>query len=252
MDPLAATALVVGLAGGVHCVAMCGGIVAALNLGAREPQPVRFVGGGAFAVARPAGGAPAWTAQAAYSAGRITTYAAAGAVAGGVGGLGTLIDDVLPVQVMLLVAANALVILIGLHLAGLGSSVLALERAGAVLWRGLQRAGVRLAPARSQGGAFVTGLAWGGIPCGLVYSVLATALVSGSAARGAFVMAAFGLGTLPTLLAAGMLADRLRGLVRRPRVRAAAGLLVVATGLAGLARIPGLVDHVQKGLLCLT
>jgi sulfite exporter TauE/SafE len=153
---------------------------------------------------------------------------------------------------MLLVAANALVILMGLHLAGLGSSILALERAGGGLWRLLQRAGATLRPADGAGGAFATGLAWGWIPCGLVYSVLATALVSGSAGRGALVMAAFGLGTLPNLLAAGLVAGRMRDFVRRPRVRLAAGLAVAAVGTVGLARIPGLAERVREGLLCIS
>jgi sulfite exporter TauE/SafE len=248
MDALVTAAFVVGLAGGVHCVAMCGGIVAALNLRNRGPQPIR-IAGGAAALARTDLGVSAGT-QIAYSAGRITTYSVVGAIAGGIGGLGTLLSGVLPVQVMLLVAANALVILMGLHLAGLGSSILALERAGGGVWRLLQRAGATLRPAHGPGGAFAAGLAWGCIPCGMVYSVLATALVSGSAARGALVMAAFGLGTLPNVLAAGLLADRLRGLVRRPRVRLTAGLVVVAVGAYGLARIPSLADHVREGLLC--
>jgi sulfite exporter TauE/SafE len=250
MDTLATAALLVGLAGGVHCVAMCGGIVAALNFRDPGPQPIRFSGGGAALAGGTAGG-PLAT-QFAYSAGRIATYAAAGAVAGGVGGMGALISGVLPVQLMLLVAANALVILMGLHLAGLGSSILAVERAGGGLWRLVQRAGVRLRPAGGPGGAVATGLAWGLVPCGLVYSVLATALVSGSAARGALVMAAFGIGTLPNVLAAGLLAGRMRALVRRPRVRLAAGLLVAGVGLVGLVRIPGLAEHVRQGLLCIS
>jgi sulfite exporter TauE/SafE len=250
VDPLVTAALVVGLAGGVHCVAMCGGIVAALNFRSREAQPIHFAGNAA-AFARSDVGLGATT-QLAYSAGRIASYSAAGALAGGVGSLGTLMSGVLPVQVLLLVVANALVILMGLHLAGLGSSILVLERAGGALWRLLQKAGVSLRPANAPGGAFAAGLAWGCIPCGLVYSVLATALVSGSATRGAIVMAAFGLGTLPNVLAAGLLADRLRNFVRRPRVRLAAGLAVMAAGLFGLARIPGLVDRVREGLLCIS
>jgi sulfite exporter TauE/SafE len=250
MDPLATAALLVGLAGGVHCAAMCGGIVAALNFRVPAPQPVRFSGGAAAVTA----GSPAGSlgVQLAYSAGRISTYAIAGAVAGGLGGLGALVSGVLPLQLMMLVAANALVILMGLHLAGLGSSILVLERAGGGLWRALQRAGARLRPAEGAGGAFATGLAWGCVPCGLVYSVLATALVSGSAARGALVMAAFGLGTLPNLLAAGLVAGRLREFVRRPRIRLAAGLIVVLVGVVGLARIPGLAEHVRQGLLCIS
>lgn len=168
------------------------------------------------------------------------------------GGLGTLVSGLLPVQLMLLVVANALVILMGLHLAGLGSSILTLERAGGALWRALQRAGATLRPADRPSSAFATGLAWGCIPCGLVYSVLATALVSGSPARGALVMAAFGLGTLPNVLAAGLIAGRLRGFVRQPRVRWVAGCLVAAVGVVGLLRIPGLAEHVRQGLLCIS
>ncbi len=234
MPALVATAFVIGLAGGVHCVAMCGGIVAALGLGA--PQPL-----GSYARA----GLPR---QLAYSLGRVATYTCAGAAAGAVGGLGIDAGGVLPVQVLLLVIANALIILLGLHLAGFGSAVLAFERAGSVLWRGLQRAGARLSPASSGLRAVAVGLTWGFLPCGLVYSVLATALVSGSAARGALVMASFGLGTLPNLLAAGFAADGLSRLVRLPRARRVAGLAVVLLGFAGLARIPDLPRHLSHGM----
>jgi hypothetical protein len=238
MPGLIATAFVIGLAGGVHCAVMCGGIVAALNLRAPLPAPAqsrRTFGAG---LAR----------QLAYSLGRVASYSCAGALAGGAGGLGLLYGDLLPVRVVLLVVANVLIILLGLYLAGIGTAVLALERAGGVVWRTLTRLGARLAPADTGARAVTVGLAWGWIPCGLVYSVLATALVSGSAARGAVVMAAFGLGTLPNLLAAGLAAESLRRFTRAPRVRLVAGLAVVLLGLIGLARIPGLSDHLKHGL----
>ena len=230
---LAATAFLVGLAGGVHCAAMCGGIVAALNL--RQPRP----GGTGQGLARQIG----------YSLGRVASYSIAGAIAGAVGSVGFLYGDLLPARIVFLVLANALVILLGLYLAGLGNAVLALERAGSVVWRTLSRLGARLAPAETPGRAVAVGLAWGWIPCGLVYSVLATALVSGGALRGAAVMAAFGLGTLPNLLAAGLAAAKLKDWTRRPRVRLAAGLVVVAVGIIGLARIPGLSDQFRAGSL---
>lgn len=234
MPALVATAFLIGLAGGVHCVAMCGGIVAALGLGAPHTGAHS-----AFAsVPR----------QLAYSLGRVATYTCAGAVAGGVGGLGIDASGVLPVQVLLLVIANALIILLGLHLAGLGSAVLVFERAGNVVWRGARRLGARLAPASSKLQAVGVGLTWGLLPCGLVYSVLATALVSGSAARGAMVMTSFGLGTLPNLLAAGLAAESLRRFVRKPLARRIAGLAVVLLGLAGLARIPDLPAHLKHGM----
>ncbi len=236
---LAASAFVIGLAGGVHCMAMCGGLVTALNL--------RPVGSPLLATPAPRR-SELFLRQVFYSFGRVVTYACAGALAGAAGSLGLLYGRVLPVRMVLLVLANALVILLGLYLAGLGTSVLALERAGGALWRGLRRLGVKIAPARTLPGAFGMGVAWGWIPCGLVYGVLATALVAGSAARGAVVMAAFGLGTIPNLLAAGLAAQSLGSLVRRPRVRLAAGLAVILLGVIGLARVPGLPEHLKRGL----
>ena len=235
MPALIATAFLVGLAGGVHCVAMCGGIVAALGLGAPPaagPRPA-------------SAGVPR---QLAYSLGRVATYTLAGAVAGGLGSLGIRAGGALPVQLALLVVANALIILLGLYLAGLGNAVLALERAGSIVWRVVHGLGARLSPANTRLRAVAVGVAWGFLPCGLVYSVLATALVSGGAGRGALVMASFGFGTLPNLLAAGLAAESLRRFVRNPLARRIAGLAVVALGLLGLARIPGLTAHLSDGL----
>ena len=82
--------------------------------------------------------------------------------------------------------------------------------------------------------AFPLGLLWGWLPCGLVYSALVTALTSGSAARGAGLMLAFGAGTLPNLLLAGLLAARLNEYATKPVVRLTAGLVVLAFGLWGL------------------
>jgi len=239
MPELAATAFLIGLAGGIHCAAMCGGIVAAFNV-----RPIA-AGGLSLPAARPPRGLAR---QLGYSGGRIASYAIAGAVAGGAGSAGILYGRALPVRLALLVAANTLVVLLGLYLAGAGNTVAFLEKGGAVLWRAIVRAGARLSPAEGPFRAFAVGLAWGWIPCGLVYGVLATAAVSGSAGRGAAVMAAFGLGTLPNLLAAGLAAEGLRRFTRRPRVRLAAGLFVIALGLAGFARIPQVREHLKHGL----
>ena len=67
-----------------------------------------------------------------------------------------------------------------------------------------------------------------------MYSALATALTSGSALHGAGMMLAFGLGTLPNLLLAGLLAVRLKAYAALPLVRWAAGLLVLGFGVWGL------------------
>ena len=83
---------------------------------------------------------------------------------------------------------------------------------------------------------------WGWLPCGLVYSALATALSSGSPQRGALLMLAFGLGTLPNLLLAGIVLARLNEFVRRPAVRVISGVLVMGFGLYGLLGVANLLQ----------
>ena len=93
-------------------------------------------------------------------------------------------------------------------------------------------------PIDSTAKAAAAGALWGWIPCGLVYSMLALALASGDAVSGALVMAAFGLGTLPNLLAAGLAAQKLLAFRRIPWVRRGAGLAIIALGILGFAHIP--------------
>ncbi|HRE18792.1 MAG TPA: sulfite exporter TauE/SafE family protein, partial [Rhodocyclaceae bacterium] len=103
----------------------------------------------------------------------------------------------------------------------------------------------RFLPVRGIGQAWPLGLLWGWLPCGLVYSALATALASGSATAGGLAMLAFGLGTLPNLLLAGLLAARLQRFTRRPAVRIVSGVLVMACGLYGLWAMRTLISQVS-------
>jgi uncharacterized protein len=218
------SAFLVGLLGGGHCVGMCGGIVGAVTLslpGQRSQIPFLL----------------------AYNGGRITSYAAAGALAGLIGSSGFFLDHVLPVERALYALANVMLIVLGLYLAGLWQGVLVLERAGGVLWQQLQPLSKKLLPLQSTPQAFLLGLLWGWLPCGLVYSVLVAALATGSTARGGLLMLAFGLGTLPTLLAMGMAAVRLKVFLQNLWVRRASGLLVLAFGLLGLLRLWTQADH---------
>lgn len=209
-------AFLAGLMGGVHCLGMCGGIVAAMGLqGAGTPK-----------LAVPAG----------YNLGRISSYVFAGALAGLLGSAAFLSDRLLPLQTGLYVLAQIMLILVGLYLAGLNQSVLFLEKAGGLLWRHIQPRVGRLLPVDSFAKALLAGALWGWLPCGLVYSVLVSALASGSAGRGALLMLAFGLGTLPNLLAMGWAAARLRAVFRLRGVRLVAGLCVAAFGVYGLGQ----------------
>jgi sulfite exporter TauE/SafE len=233
MDTLLAAMLAAGLASGVHCVGMCGGIVTAFA--GRRVIPVRP----AEVPLR-----PDWPRQLAFNAGRIASYALAGAAAASLGGA-ALAAFALPAQSALYVAANLMLIVVGLHLAGAGRLLAGLEGLGAPLWRRLQPTAARLMPGDTLPRAFAAGLAWGWLPCAMVYAALAAAAFSGGAAQGAAAMAAFGLGTLPFLLAAGWLAARLRAW------RIAAGGVAIGFGAWGLAHAGALGETIRNGLLCL-
>lgn len=230
MSTLAAAAFAAGLLGGVHCVGMCGGIVGSLSVAARGPALPR---------------------QLAFNAGRVGSYAVAGAIAGSLGALARLSAPAFAVQIVLFALANLLMLLLGLYIAGWGRVLLRLEAAGGALWRRLQPLARRLVPIDSTAKAAGAGVLWGWIPCGLVYSMLALALASGDALSGAAVMAAFGLGTLPNLLAAGFAAQKLLAWRRVPWVRRAAGLAIVALAIFGLVRIPMISERLAAGWHCI-
>lgn len=236
--PMLGAMLAAGLASGVHCVGMCGGVVAAFD--ARKLIPV-------VPAAVPAG--RAWARRLAFNGGRIATYSGAGAVVGAIGSA-AYAAGALPAQGTLQVAASLVLMVIGLHLAGAGRLLAPLEALGAPLWRRLQPAAARRMQAPGPAASFAAGLAWGWLPCAMVYAALAAAAFSGGPVQGALSMAAFGLGTLPFLLAAGWLVRRLR------RWRFAAGALVLGFGVyglanAGLAHAGALGESVRQGLLCL-
>jgi sulfite exporter TauE/SafE len=111
-----------------------------------------------------------------------------------------------------------------------------LEQAGQQVWRRIQPLSKNLMPLDSPGKLLAFGAVWGWLPCGMVYSVLVTAMLSGSAVAGAAVMLAFGLGTLPMLLGLGLAGARLRQAMRVPLVRRAAGVLVLVFALMALLR----------------
>ena len=239
MTSLAAMTLL-GLASGVHCVGMCGGIV-----GAFSTKRVFFKEKN-----------PEWQRQLLFNLGRISSYTAAGALAGALGGAGTLAADLLPAQTAMLVAANVVLILIGLQLAGRSAwsagMMRRLEALGAPLWRAIGPLAARLMDARSAPAVFAAGALWGWLPCGLVYGALVVAAAtSSSAPEGAAAMLAFGAGTLPNLFAAGVAAARIKQWFARQAVRTGAGVAVLGFGTWGLANAAGVADSIRRGILCL-
>ena len=233
--------LLVGLAGSVHCVGMCGGIVSAFSLAPARAFPV--------AVVREAPPVAAALGRVlAYNAGRITSYAAAGAFAGGFGAGVSTLAGLASVEAIGLWLVNLVLVALGLHLAGAWQALAPVERVGAHLWRRVQPLTALLLPLDRPHKLFAMGALWGALPCGMVYSGLLAALVSGSAQQGALLMLAFGLGTLPLLAVVGVAGQKLRQLLQGAPARRACGLLVAGFGVAGLLRAAGGAQALLPGL----
>lgn len=242
---------VVGLLGSIHCIGMCGGIVGALSVSTapRRPFPVAVVAEGAASSVMFDGALRVLS----YNAGRIASYMTAGALAGGmIGGVRSL-AQMSALQGMLYWLANLMLVALGLYLMDAWHGLTRLEQFGQILWRRIQPLTKNFLPMDTPLKALALGGLWGWLPCGMVYSVLLTATLSGSALSGAATMLAFGLGTLPMLLALGMAGSRLQGLLRRRDVRFAGGLIVLLFGLLGLVRawhgvLPGWLDSFCIGV----
>jgi sulfite exporter TauE/SafE len=204
---LLSTLFIVGLMGSGHCIGMCGGIVAAL--GSNRPSLVLLLG---------------------YNLGRLLSYSIAGAIAAGlvVGLAGERYQLLIP---LLRTLAGIMIVLMGLYIAGWWRVLTRLEQLGQIVWRQIQPLVLGLGKPDSAVQSVAAGMLWGWLPCGLVYSALSQALLSDSAAMGALAMLAFGLGTLPAMLAAGWFSSQLARWLQSPALRKIMGLCLMAMGL---------------------
>lgn len=209
-----------GLLGGVHCLGMCGGVVAMLTAGL-DPQ----VKANSKKVA---------LFHLNYNIGRILSYILMGAIFGLAGALLTQSLQMSVVDKSLRIFSGVLMIMVGMYIGNWSSGIQVLEKIGAKMWVRLQPITQRFLPIKNLKSAFFTGLLWGGIPCGLVYGALGFAIISGSAEQGGMIMLAFGLGTLPSLLLMASVSTQLNTLVQKPVVRKVSGLLIIALGVAAL------------------
>jgi sulfite exporter TauE/SafE len=235
--------LLLGAVSGVHCVGMCGGIVAAFS---SQRSVILIVRDKAMVREQ-----PRVSSLALFNLGRVAAYTLAGAIAGAAGGASAFAAGAIDLQVVLFVLANLMLVFLGLYLAGISPALARLEGAGAPLWRRIQPVAARFLPADTPARAFLAGSLWGWLPCGLVYGMLVTALASGSAAKGALAMLAFGMGTVPNLMLAGLAFSRMKRLAGLPAVRRIAGGIVLGFGLVGLARAADLGEILRRGLFCL-
>lgn len=201
---LAVTALLMGLAGGPHCIAMCGAACAGLGQAAGERRNEAM-----------------WV----FQLGRVLGYALLGGLAAAsIQGLGWLTIQsaaLRPVWTLFHVAA----FMLGLVLLLRAQQPVWLESAARRLWSGARA----LAAGRGRGAPLVVGTLWALLPCGLLYSALLVAAMTGSAMEGAAVMALFAAGTAVSMMAGPWLWLRLRGSGRGDWGVRLAGLALAAS-----------------------
>jgi sulfite exporter TauE/SafE len=211
-DPLSlSAAFVVGAAGSLHCLAMCGGISGALGMRARgATTPLR-----------------ATALTACYQVGRLTSYTLAGAVVGAFSGLMQGMFDLDRVALIARILAGLVVVSVGTGVLFKWRPLAILERLGGRLWRHLAPL-ARLIPPQGVAGSLLLGMLWGWLPCGFIYSMLIVAALKGGALPSAAIMLFFGLGTAPAVLGAGLLSVQVgRWSVARGLHTAAGWLLLV-------------------------
>ncbi len=183
---LGLTALFMGLAGGPHCIAMCGAACAGIGHAAGDHKTSAM-----------------WT----FQLGRVIGYASLGALAAasmqGLGWLTVQSAALRPVWTLFHVAAMVL----GLMLLWNAQQPVWLEQAGKKIWYGARG----LAMGRGRGAPLVIGTLWSFLPCGLLYSALLVAGLTGHALDGAYVMALFAVGTSVSMMLGPWLWLRLNG-----------------------------------------
>ena len=247
--PLMISGLLTGLFGSLHCLGMCGGLVTAFSM----PRNKTVLQPNAVALSRMAD-VPLLQRH----AGRLLSYALLGALSGGLGAATQVLSQLLPVQQALYLLAQCMMLALGLYVMGYTGLLAPIERGGALLWQRLQpRFALHLRAASVDqgpaiGSRLLSGLLWGLMPCGMVYAMLATALVSGGALQGALLMLAFGLGTLPMLLAAGAALKRLQQLRRSTWARRIAGAVLIGFALQGLLQWVGGFHGLLETLGCIS
>lgn len=225
------------LVSGWHCALMCGGIAAAIERPIASETPLRSK-------------SELFYLQLIMHLGRITTYVLLGALAAWVG-VAVWQQSLIPVQRPLFALTALMLILMGIRLLSLGKS----KSLVGAKWLNAKIATYwakyigRFASGPSR---WFSGMLWGLVPCGLVYSVLPLAFLSGDVFTGAVFMLAFGLGTLPNLLLISKFSAVLTQFGQYIWVRYFAACLLFISGGFGLYRAWVLPEALLKGGFCLS
>ncbi|MAY41321.1 MULTISPECIES: sulfite exporter TauE/SafE family protein [unclassified Neptuniibacter] len=202
------TAFILGLLGGTHCLGMCGGIATTVSLS--NPNGTKGFG-----------------LLLGYNSGRILSYTLAGAL---LGSLSWLVENQ-TIQLALRTFAGIMLICMGLYIAQWWQGLTKIEHAGGMIWKKISPLASKLLPVRNISQALLLGVLWGWLPCGLVYSTLIWASAASDWTLSAQLMAAFGLGTLPTMLLTGVLAQQVKVILQKQLTKYISGSIIILMGI---------------------
>ena len=217
-------AFLIGLMSSLHCFGMCGGLVGAMSMSLTPEIRKHASQLGLYTLA--------------YNAGRLSSYVLAGFL---MGYFGKILRELLMPEdgiAVLRLIASLLIIAMGFYITGwfphFSDKFSHIEKIGTPLWKILQPLGQRLLPVKNIPQAFIFGMVWGWLPCGLVYYVLLISPSRDGALNAAFFMLAFGLGTLIPMMAAGFLSGRLAPLRQSQKLRHISGTVLIIMGVISL------------------
>ena len=210
-------AFAMGLFSSLHCIGMCGSIIGTLTLSLKPSirNNKRRLASYVFN----------------YNAGRILSYTLAGLLAGLTEKFITLPFGLEHGHRFLQILSAAIMVGAGLYIAGWFPHFAYIEKIGTKLWKQLEPFGRKLIPVKTRFHAFLFGMIWGWLPCGLVYAALALAATTADIQRSALTMLAFGLGTLPSVMGVGIITDAITKFSKMNRLKKVVGLLLVFIAL---------------------
>ncbi|NOZ24599.1 MAG: sulfite exporter TauE/SafE family protein [Nitrospirae bacterium] len=225
MDNLFLLVFVTGLTGGFgHCLGMCGPVVVSCSVAASERKFLSHL---------------------LYNLGRVTTYTILGGVMGLTGSLIGFSGLLGGIQRAVMALAGLLIIVMGVGISGvfpLSRYIEGKAGVGRLVLKALNAFPRNVTP----GTVYPMGVLLGFIPCGLVYTVLLSAVRAGMEGgdhaggflKGALMLLLFGLGTMPSLLVLGTAADKIGARMRR-RFYTLSGLVVIVMGALFVLRAAG-------------
>ncbi|MDP3290963.1 MAG: sulfite exporter TauE/SafE family protein [Sulfuricurvum sp.] len=195
-----------------HCIGMCGGFIVAYSstkIDTSMSRSAQFIR------------------HSAYNMGRVSSYILLGMVFGAIGALFALSMEM---HGALFIFAGIIMIITALGMFGLSKLIHILERgfSSNALFKTLFS---RLIKSKSIGSFFALGVMNGFFPCGFVFFFAAKAASSASIIDGGLIMAAFGLATIPALLALGQSVSFFKEIAFRQTMNRIAALAILIYGL---------------------